>query len=105
MVASKIDNQTLKNNLPIKGYIENEKYKDIIIPYNSTIIVEDIKESYHPYYEVYSYRINVKFNDSLATITCKKVAGSKNVIVDGVQKGDWRETFTWEDVFSQEFPG
>ena len=49
MVASKIDNQTLKNNLPIKCYIENEKYEDIMIPDNSTIIVEDIKESYHPY--------------------------------------------------------
>ncbi len=95
-------NKTFKNNLPVNGYIEN--YETITIPANSDVVIENINESYHPYYEVYTYRISVKFNDTSATITCKKVAGSKSVIVDGVQKENWRETFTWKDVFSQDFP-
>lgn len=78
----------------------------ITLESGSTLKLISTKESYHAYYELYSYSLSVKNDDKKYVINCaryKGAKGSKSIRVNSSTSFNInKKALTWDQVFEEE---
>ena len=75
----------------------------ITLEVGSKLKVTSIKESYHSYYELHSYRLNVENNNKQYVINCSRYKGTKFIeIRSSTSFNHNNEALNWQQVFEEE---
>ncbi len=78
----------------------------ITLEVGSKLKVTSIKESYHPYYELHSYGLNVESDNKHYVISCsryKDAKGSKSIRINSSTSfGQNNKVLNWNQVFEEE---
>ena len=78
----------------------------ITLEVGSRLKITSIKESYHPYYELHSYGLNVESDNKHYVISCaryKGAKGSKSIRINSSRKdGQNNKALSWNQDFEEE---
>ena len=78
----------------------------ITLEAGSRLKITSIKESYHPYYELHSYGLNVENDNKHYVISCaryKGAKGSKSIRINSSTSfGQNNKALSWDQVFEEE---
>lgn len=78
----------------------------ITLESGSRLKITSIKESYHPYYELHSYGLNVENDNKHYVISCaryKGAKGSKSIRINSSTSfGQNNKALSWDQVFEEE---
>jgi hypothetical protein len=96
---------TIKKSIVVRPGFGKEKF---ILPIGKKLEFLRHEHSYHPYYEVHSYKAFFNVNKKPITITASRIEGSKKITLRGIHEIDkeWSHNtdIYWNEIFEEEFP-
>ena len=96
---------TIKKSIVVRPGFGKEKF---ILPIGKKLKFLRHEHSYHPYYEVHSYKVFFNDNKKPITISVSRVEGSKKFTLRGVHEVDkeWSHNTNiyWDRIFEESFP-
>ena len=94
--------KTLTTKAPLYLY-QLPSGPSITLEAGSKLNLKSIKESYHAYYELHSYRLNVENNNKNYVINCSRYKGARFIkIRSSTSFNHNNESLNWQQVFEEE---
>lgn len=97
---------TTKKSIFVRQAFDKENY---IMPVGTILEFISHSHSYHPYYEVHSYKAEFSSEGKPLTLSMTRIQGSTQFKIDGIKlthhdDGDYLNRKSWNEIFEEDCP-
>ena len=97
---------TIKKSILIRQAFDKENH---IMPIGTVLEFISHSHSYHPYYEVHSYKAELSSEGKPLTLSMTRIQGSTQFKIDGIKlthhdDGDYLNRKSWNEIFEEDCP-